>query len=282
MKKSRIILMIICLLLFIPSFAYADTGPKPSVKIKIKNPPDEDYVLDILEEQNHPEDNGKTQYTTDISDGIWQKLYAYSDGAWMSASIYNFLCHNSLHESKAGAKETFEYTYMPPNEFRVIVITKSGNVTVSDTVAKKSFYYTCTYDYSKNRITSSVFMQTSTLIILVSFIITLGITFVIEFVIFLLFRLKCRKKALKILAVNSITQVILYTVMLVYYEFTDYPNYLLIFAIAEIMVIIAEIFIYLKILKENSKKRVIAYTIIANLFSGPLFDTALFLILIFT
>lgn len=279
MKKRSIIIMVLCLILLIPCFAYADTGPKPSININIKNPPDEDYVLDIIEKQNHPDDNRKSQDRTDISDDIWQKLLNYNDNGWMSASIFDFLCHNSLHQSKAGSRETFKYTYRPPQEFRIIVVTKSGDIKVSDTIVKKSFFYTCTYDYSTNKVTISLLSSQSTTALIISFLITLGLTFIIEILISLPFSFNPHKKVQKILIVNTITQIILYAVILIYYSLTAYPDYITIFSISEIFIIAIEALIYIKLFKGCSKKSIITYTVIANLVSGPLVDLAIFYVM---
>jgi len=93
------------------------------------------------------------------------------------------------------------------------------------------------------------------------------LTLLIEAIIFYLFGFRKKRSWLIFLIVNLITQGVLYIGL--NNAFSPLDNYMIIFrlVLAEILIFIVEIIVFLRLLKERSRGRTSAYVIVANLLS---------------
>ena len=194
----------------------ADTGPKRSIEIKILNAPTEPYYVALLE---------PTKYVADIND-IFRADHIPEDHDWVREIFYEYDKDGFRLYTYAGGKNSIKYTgwdndfehykgenvirygYMVPATFKVMIVTESGEVTVSNELTPKIFHSRCEYDYAANTLKETIlpsfgpdfFIETASCLV---------ITLVVEGIVLLCFGL-FRKKNLKyFFIVNLTTQFLL-------------------------------------------------------------------------
>ena len=253
----------------------ADTGPKRSITISIVNPPDEPYYIALLNEGKDSYTDIRGEYVNDADEDAWIRnlIYSYNEDGyvmfWYAAGV------DSVMSSEKDIKDkgVIKYGYMVPSVFKVIVVTKSGEVTVSEEIKAKAFYSEFIYDYSENTIkeihAEAKFLRKLLLNSTLFFIVTL----VTEGLILLCFGLFRKKNLLRFLIVNLITQFMLFAFNLASGLIEPlWQNYLLFWVIAEVVITIVETLLYCKKLVKKdgsvSVGRNIAYAITANLISA--------------
>ena len=89
MKKFFLITLFI---LLIPTVVCADTGPKPSITVKLKNMKGTDYKIDLLSDCSGKEKEIVDRY----SDYKNEPIYKYHEGSWYATSLRDFLLHGCL------------------------------------------------------------------------------------------------------------------------------------------------------------------------------------------
>ena len=290
MKNKRVVmLMFIFIALIInifPNVVNADMGEKPSITIKIKNLETNNYIIDLLTYAEktgdyYPDSNfsnyGRTINTDEPGeidkngitvhfDAIEKKrdtkidkakqLYNIDYNGWISANSRNSLlwgtCNgNNRHE------HYFNY-FGVPDRYKIIIINNdTGDIKVSDEIIRKDFSSKVMIDYSSMSIDSKGSLNIK------SIVLVLLITIVIELIIALL--MKFRKYIKVIIMTNTITNVLLQLFLNIISG-----NYLTKLILFEILVIIAEYFIYKKIMKGESPRKILLYTLIANMVTACL------------
>ena len=231
----------------------ADMGPKPSIELKLENPPDEVYYVDLLLSGRR---NGNMK--SDVSEakefvlkeypgevGVFSRICDHFDGEWRPRlgnghSVEVFRC-NDKHTYK------FDYDNVPKN-FKVIISTKSGEVMVSDECHVKAYNSTVTYDVSSGEIleTSKAEAETKHYIeVALMFAATLLMTLLVEFVVVRRFKypLSNRTNVLTVLLTNIVTQMFLYISI----EFLG-----LHFLIAEAIILVVEAVVFAVLLKPRN------------------------------
>ena len=243
MKKKLLFLLLILLL---PITASADTGPKPSITIKLKNINTTNYKIDLLSDFSD-----KKEYIDDIvdhySDYKVEPIYKYHEDYMYATCLRNFLLHGEIKGNKT---KTHTFTYFGvPNKFKVIIQMPDGSIRVSELIEKNAFDYDVTIDVNDMKVVNE-----NNDIDIFNYIKILLITVIIEFLIALLFK---TKKYYVIIITNIITNTLL--------QFVMFKNSnILLFLMFEIIIFISELFIYLRYI-EIDKKKLLLYTIIANI-----------------
>ena len=290
MKNKRVVmLMFIFIALIInifPNVVNADMGEKPSITIKIKNLETNNYIIDLLtyaektgdyypdsnfsnygrtintDEPGEIDKNGITVHfdaiakKRDITIDQAKQLYNIDYNGWISANSRNSLlwgtCNgNNRHE------HYFNY-FGVPDRYKIIIINNdTGDIKVSDEIIRKDFSSKVMIDYSSMSIDSKGSLNIK------SIVLVLLITIVIELIIALL--MKFRKYIKVIIMTNTITNVLLQLFLNIISG-----NYLTKLILFEILVIIAEYFIYKKIMKGESPRKILLYTLIANMVTACL------------
>lgn len=115
---SRILLCLLIPTLFLSVTAQADMGPKPAVHITFKNAPDTVYFATLLSSKhtNGPDaayDGTNPCYPEEYME-IWQAFVDYQDIADRFYFLQNFW------KCGSGNKDAFSWTYMAPNEFKIL------------------------------------------------------------------------------------------------------------------------------------------------------------------
>ena len=271
-KLSQLIIVFLCMVMLFPIGVNADTGPKPSVRIKFENMGDELCYGTLLakEESTGPASawDGKEENInlSFVDRDIWEAFVNYED-----SDGYYFLQWAWL---VSDTKE-LSWTYYPPNEFKVLLYYPETNTfMVSDVCKRYAFdtYYTVDMDgieigsikYDDN-LSSNQRLEAFKSYEFKNEVKALGcrmlITVVVEMLIGLLFKFR-NKELLYILFINVITQIILNVLLNIYTGFGYYFVYLSL----ELLVFVIEAIFYCLMFKKK-KWHCVLYSVVANVSS---------------
>lgn len=255
----------LALVVALPIPVYADFGPKPSITIIVKNPPSEEYYLDLLikpEKSHNSQLEGRDQY-----DAVKIKLLEdYNQDGWTPALVHgtSIPLFGKLTGSKQGPNMVHTFSYFgTPEHFKIIIATPDNQLIVSRELVRETFQLTLTYDYA----TGAISQRSLLVAYLLQILSTLLPTLIIEGLLLLLFGFSLRQNFWPFLLVNLATQVLLTAVLgtaaITQGMFTAY----LLAAPVELVIIIIESVAFALLFKQHSKKRRIGYAITANLVS---------------
>ena len=271
-KLSQLIIVFLCMVMLFPIGVNADTGPKPSVRIKFENMGDELCYGTLLakEESTGPASawDGKEEniYLSFVDRDIWEAFVNYED----SDGYYFLQWAWIVNDTKELA-----WTYYPPNEFKVLLYYPETNTfMVSDVCKRYAFdtYYTVDMDgieigsikYDDN-LSSNQRLEAFKSYEFKNEVKALGcrmlITVVVEVLIGLLFKFR-NKELLYILFINVITQIILNVLLNIYTGFGYYFVYLSL----ELLVFVIEAIFYCLMFKKK-KWHCVLYSVVANVSS---------------
>lgn len=254
--------LFISLILFSPWTISADMGPKPGIDIFVNNPPEEDYYLDLLTQSNH---FNNTIDTKEYEPDMVNQLLAFTAEGWYPAHLTNAVgpMWGSLEGVSDNGKMLHNFHYRVPESFKIITVTESGKVQISEIYTRKSLKTTLYYDYKTNTIQSRpVFLA-----YLFQFLSTFLPTLLIEGLILKGFKFDLKLNFKVFFIVNFLTQLFLTSTLgqiLIIHGTFD----LLFFQFPiEIIILIVEAAAYAFLLKGRSKGKRISYAIWANLAS---------------
>ena len=263
--KMLLFLFAILLALVLPtSSARADIGPKPEVIVKLLNPPEGEYYLDLLTRQ-------KSHYQRlDLStyDPVKIKLLEdYHVDGWRPglvmgtpAPIWGDLIGERTEE---GMEHHFGYIGIP-DEFKLIIVTPENKIVVSEVIKRKSLKTIITYDYAEN--TQSI--ETPFFAYIKQFFGTYSSTLLIEGILLLVFGFSLRSNLVLFLTVNLATQLLLTASVGVVFVKLGIMVATFAFFPVEIIIIITECLLYAMFMKEYGKRRRIAYAVTSNVLSA--------------
>lgn len=279
--KEKFILIVICILLFnlVPSNAYADIGPKPSVVVNFEGLEGETYYVTLLSEKISTGpysavgryDGDQRYWEEDEDFDIWEKFVNYED-----EDGYYFLQYfkNCTESSQ------FSWTYYPPPLFKILVYFPQY-----DSFAVSSIYDRYAFDsYYKVTANNLEFKQSSTIEItaqknynyskeVFSLIVRIIITIAIEVLLALIFGYREKKQLSIILKTNIATQTILNVFLNTVNYFSGGMAFVLFYILGEIIVVLIEITIYSKLLTKHGSGRLtkkpyaVFYALTANIIS---------------
>jgi hypothetical protein len=287
MKKYRIILALLMAFL-ISGLVYqtrADMGPKPTADIEIIGV-DEPYYFDILFEVS--ENEARILSATKIQEELEHDYYlddypdilnGYRDSdGFASYTLYKGIPHEVSRVE--GTDHTYHLGYFaPPDTFKIVIVTESGNMFVSEIVNKTMFSAYFTFDLSSVEIVNGqdIYLNQGTVIeeipvelgkLALSVLGLIALTLFIELLIMLAFGYRDKKAFIKVGIVNVITQLILQVMVLYGYVYVwSSFGALAYLVIGEFVVFIIEIVAFRIILKEKTKGRATLYAFVANLAS---------------
>ena len=263
MKKYLFIITILITIIIIlfgaNNTSIADMGPKPSITIKLKNINTDNYIIDLFvydETGNNYNDKadyngyGLTNEDIIILHSLNYDGWISEGTRWNSYLLFAECAGNKLNE------HTFSY-FGTPDTYKVFVWNKNtGEMKLSDTINRTEFTSNISIDVNEMTVQKSSSIKLIFYNILKAEIITL----IVEVFIALVMKLKHLKV---IILTNLCTNFILQILLMILPS-----SYYITFGILEILVIIAEYTIYQKYIKDTSNKKILTYTIIANVMSG--------------
>ena len=261
-----------------PLTASADTGPKPSVKISFKNLGDELCYASLLSktkstgpasvwdgrDENARHNENESYSYSELDYKTWKAFVDYED----SDGFYFLQCGWQINETKS-----LDWAYYPPEIFKILLyFPESNTFAVSKIYERYAFDSYCTVDMSGSRIAavdrpeyteetnsyneigitaekSYNFKQE-----ILSLIIRIVITVILETAIALIFGYRNKKQLFLIFGVNAVTQLTLNISLNSVGLKSGYTEYIITYALLELAIFIAEAIIYSAFLNKLSNK----------------------------
>lgn len=253
----------------------ADTGPKPSVKIKFENMSDELCYATLLSKSPgagpHSVWDGNEEHILnyDLELDIWRAFAEYKD-----ADGYYFLQSAwKVNESKG-----FTWGYYPPNDFKILLYyPELEQFVVSGICERYAFdtYYTVDmngidigsleYDDSGVDVYRSYQWKDE----VISLVARIFVTVIIEMGVAFLFGFSGKKALLFLVAVNTTTQIILNVLLNVINFNSGQRAFLLGYILFELIVIVLEAVLYSVLARKLTDKAkpmwfYVIYALVAN------------------
>lgn len=276
-KKLILILTLLLIIInFLPSYAFADVGPKPSLEIIVKGMDNNNYWLDLLV-------TDESEYSwLEISHGERErvkKLAEYMDEEGFHPALLEGTSVPLIGELKGekNSDNTYSHNFSyagTPETFKIAILTEDDTLIISDLIHRKHFNSIVEFDLRDEALQEDILLSAGQakeispiLKMSFGFISRLLLTLAIEIGIALLFGFTIKHSGKLLLKTNIFTQVVLNIAILWMNLSYGLLLALLVFILMEIFIIIFETIVYAKYLTEKSKGRRIAYGMLANIVS---------------
>lgn len=276
MKKRSLFILLLLVLCMLPMAVSADVGPKPSITVNAINMPGGECYMDLLVEVDTPNETDPDFLKSEYNQDMIQFLSSYHKDGW-SAAITNRerIIFNDIKCEVSGGKSVKNFGYMPPDRFKIIVISSTGEFKVSNIIERKAFNSTIDFDYSSGEAKENSVMSST----LLQFLISCLLTLLIESLILIAFKFSFKKYWILVLLVNILTQILLaFAISLTMYA-AGLFGAIFAYMLAEFAIFILETAIYGVTLKQHKVGRRILYALTANIVS---FIAGFFIILVFS
>ena len=291
MKRAPLRAFVCALLasLALTTVALADFGPKPQLTVRVENAPQELYYLDLLAEGDWDAEGENSD------DGIERSYYGKEDTldpdllallrenvpeGWHAcvaqgttgAPIYGELYAEST-DASGNDLHIFGY-HGVPSTYRIILVTESGKVWLSDTLERKVLQSSVTVHRADDAESTTVTVPSAVSGYALQFLATLVPTLLIEGILLLLFRYSWKENWKAFLLVNMLTQGLLAVASSSVTAHSGVSAWYLFFFFlpAELVVMLVEVFLYSGrgLLTGHSKGRAALYAVTANFASAVL------------
>ena len=289
MKRAPLRAFVCALLtsLALTTFAFADFGPKPQLTVRVENAPQEPYYLDLLAEGDWDAED------TDSDDGIERSYYGKEDTldpdllallrenvpeGWHAcvaqgttgAPIYGELYAEST-DASGNDLHIFAY-HGVPSTYRIILVTQSGKVWLSEALERKVLQSSVTVHWADDTEHTTVTVPSTVTGYLLQFLATLVPTLLIEGILLLLFQYSWKRNWKAFLLVNVLTQGLLAVASSSVTAHSGVSAWYLFcfFLPAELVVMLVEVFLYSGrgLLTGHSKGCAALYAVTANFASA--------------
>ncbi len=268
--KWLLLLICIVVLLAMPATVNGDVGPKPTLKLTLKNLPNAQCYVDLLvpnvtsnDELNgnrlHQNLNDQIQYDQQLLG----RLKNYTEPGWHLAITQGTVppLHGTIVCESIDGKGVMNYSYLGvPDRFKVILVTSDGKLVVSNELTRLGFNSYANFDYNTGKLSEGMpfgayFLQ---------FLKTCSATLLIEGVVLILFGFSMRRSWKPFLWINALTQFLLTLVVMVSMLAGGIFMVVLFCALFEIVVFVLEAKLFKKYLLEQSEERRVRFSIVAN------------------
>lgn len=275
--RNSILLLLTAMLLTVS--ALADSGPKPQLTVRVKSAPDEPYYLDLLAEGafEHEDDvdysgvdwsyHGEKRALLD--DGLLEAMRAAVPEGWHACTAQGTNgapMRGDLIGSAAGGARLHTFGYHGvPETYRILIVTKSGESWVSDTLHRATLQSSVRVDWAKR--TASA--PSAAVAYLLQFFCTLLPTLLIEGVLLYVFGYRSKKSWRAFLLVNLVTQggfAVFLAVTVLNHGVSGWS--LLFYIPIELIITVVELLAYRRLLTEKSRWRAVGYAVAANVCSA--------------
>ena len=255
---------------------FADMGPKPQLTVKVVNPPEEPYYLDILAEGNYadntnPFDGLEWSYSDEeiaaLDQDLLKALRAAVPEGWHACTAEGSTGAPMWGDLYPNEKGLHIFGYMGvPKTYRILMVTKSGESWISEPYVRPSLQSSVKVDWAKKQ----AFAPPASMSYGLQFLSTLLPTLILEGALFLLMGFnKSKRNILIFLAANLITQVCLFLVLgvTILQRGLGFSYYMRFFPM-ELFILVSETWVYRRFFQEESKTWSTRYGIAANLLSA--------------
>lgn len=281
--RNSILLLLTAMLLTVS--ALADSGPKAQLTVKVVNAPSEPYYLDLLEKgdyQGHTYGSGDGDDTYSgldwsyseeeiaaLDDELLDALRAAVPEGWHACTAQGTNgapMWGDLIGSDAGGVRLHSFRYHGvPDTYRIILVTKSGESWVSDTLHRATLQSSVTVDWAAK----TVSVPPAVVAYALQFLCMLIPTLLIEGVLLYVFGYRSKKSWKRFLLVNLITQggfAVYLAVTVLNHGVSGWS--LLFYIPIELVITLAEVLLDRWLLTEKGKGRAMGYAIVANIHSA--------------
>lgn len=267
LKYTKAIIIILCICNLLPIVVYGDVGPKDKLTVYVKNPPEESYYLDLLTQNTKPYNNFHQDGEREaLNQKMISLLYSYESEGWKPALVEGTGAPmwGNLVGERVGDKDvhTFGY-YGLPDTYRIIIVTESGKISVTEAIIRSSLQSSVTYDYVNNTIKLPNLYKSYAFQLVTTFIPTI----IIEGIILVLFGFKIKDNWKIFFITNTGTQILLNVAVTYLMIKSGVIAAFLAQIFVEPIIITIESVAYLLLIKEHSKKRRFFYGVVANIAS---------------
>lgn len=267
-KKPLILFLMVIIFPLIFSFnVNADAGPKPSIEMIVKNPPQTEYYLDLLIDYNVEKPYKNIREDEINSKQMYNLLKNYNTDGWRPALVTGTRVplHGELVGTKSGDNMSHYFSYVGvPDRFKVIIVTEDNNIIVSDNIIdRKAFNCRVYFDLDTNKLSESPLV----LEYFIQFITTFIATFIIEGFILILFRFNLKQNWKTFLVINVITLAFLNFLIFGTMYYLGSFAAVFFYILFEIVIFITEAKLFAKYLKQHSKLRRVMFALTANIAS---------------
>lgn len=280
MKKSlRFCVLLVLAAALLTVSAFADTGPKPQLTVKVTHPPEELYYLDLLAEGDW-EHAGDADYSgldwsyseeeiAALDSGLLDALRAAVPDGWHACTVEGTNgapMWGDLIGSDAGGVRLHSFRYHGvPDTYRIILVTKSGESWVSGVLHRATLQSSATVDWAARTANA----PSPAMAYALQFLCTLLPTLLIEGLLLFAFGYRSKRSWLVFLLVNLVTQGGFAVYLAVTVLNHGVSGWSLIFYIPiEVIITLVELLLYRRLLTEKNKARAAVYAIAANLCSA--------------
>lgn len=273
---KKVIKLLLCIFLLLNIFSvkvHADIGPKPSVVIDFKGLEGEDYYVTLLSmtESTGPYSalsfgSGYARYEEgDEGYSIFLKFVKFKD----EDGFYFLQFFQNCSES-----QQFSWRYYPPKEFKILLyFPETDRFIISDESYQRyafdSYFIAKISSLSENQ--SNIVLEKSYNYKneVISMVIRIILTFIVEIGIALLFVFRQRKQITFIILVNIITQISLNLALNIINYRSGQMAFVFFYILLEMAVFLVEGTLYNFYLKKHSEKRISSwkpwiYSLLAN------------------
>ena len=271
------LLLIVLVILFLPLTASAYFGSESSVYIIAKNMPSYQVCyLDILEYNSLWNESGRISELEDyfsifphFSDehdrSAINILKNYNKDGWtpLSANPFGMGLNDiecDVKDGKCVKKFTFDRKI---DKFKIIVVTSDGMTAVSNVIERKAFDSIVFFDYMSEEATE----LSIGLAFLILFVCTCLKALIVEGLVLLLFRFDMERDGVPFLAINIFTQAFLSLLLAAVLYSRGRVEAVLAYLLLELIILIAEVYLYANFLEQHSKLRRILFALTANILS---------------
>lgn len=264
-RNLRSILLFLLAAVLLAGTAFADTGPKPQLAVKVVSGPEEPYYLDLLAEGKGG--NGLSQEERDAldQDMLSALLSAVPEG-WHACVTEGTGVPIWGELTSEDGVHTFGYVGVPET-YRILVVTQSGEVWMSETLERKVLQASATLDWAAG----TVKVPPVWVGYVLQFLAALVPTLVIEGVLLLVFGFQWKRNWRAFLLVNLVTQGALAVFMSFHIVRDGFGWWFLILLVpAELVIALVEAGLYCKLLQGRSKAHSFVYGLTANAISALL------------
>jgi uncharacterized membrane protein len=205
----RLVSILFCISLCFPVFscvAFADTGPKPSVRVKLENLHGACYGTLLSEEKSNgpnsaydPESKYDNKYVGNLDEKTWEAFVNYED----KDGFYFLQVAWNVTETKE-----ISWTYYPPSPFKILLYFPETNTFVSSGIYEKyafDSYFTVDLNDFDTSDDKGIFAERSYEYKneILSLVVRIIFTVIIEILLALLFGLR-KKKELLFIALSGL------------------------------------------------------------------------------
>ncbi len=264
-EKSCLMIWLFLLLIFYPLTAYADMGPKPQITIRVVNPPEQEYYLDLLVKGDGTYDN--LEYDEKDYDPVKLAfLQSYDADEWHPGLTQGTAApmHGKLTGVEESGYRVHTFSYMGvPEYFKIILVTPDNRLVISEEINKTAFAFSMDYDYNTGEISIPQIIYSY----IRQFIMTCLPTLFLEGIVLKLFGFSFRRNWKPFFGINILTQIFLTAAVgKIMIEDGQIATYYAIIPI-EILIFLSEMLAFSLLLKEHNKTRRAWFAFTANLFS---------------